>query len=207
MTSGALRILVQNVQNASFKAAEHLYTTLLRIPHPPNALFLQELGACGQLTIDFFLSLGYRVVSSFTCPGRGEGVAILVHSSTVIATPISGASSDEQLEVCAAYASLFYGPEAPIIGVASLYYPPPSSYQPSDKPLSLSERLLHLSDAGVDMVGADTNTWHPSWGTALTCSSSSNASRGQQVYSFVLAPARLDSRETARKSSTVAAKL
>lgn len=55
------------------------------------------------------------MISSFACSGRGGGVGILVHSPTVIATPIPIASSDEQLNVCAAYVSLLYGDEAPFL--------------------------------------------------------------------------------------------
>lgn len=163
-----------------------MYSSLLSTDHPPHVLLLQELGVWRPVDTDFFLSYGFRVVTSFTRTGRGGGVAILVHSPAVHATPHPFTSPDPQIEVCAAFVSLIHHDDSPIIGVASLYYPPTSTYQSADQPNSLLSLLHSLSDHGVDLIGGDPNTWHPSWGSAVTCKVQSNVVRGSQVYSFIL---------------------
>lgn len=161
----------------------HVFSQILTGSQYPHLLLLQEVGSWNLTAERFFQTYGYQLVCSHLRPTPRGGVAILGHVASVLTTPTPLTLSDQRIEVCACHVALCSDDMPLFLGVASLYYPPPSAAHP-DTPEGLASAITEMGEANIDLIAGDPNAWHPIWSTSVGATASK--SRGNQIYHTVM---------------------
>lgn len=180
-----MRIISHNIGTTSLaeRPAKLLLYKELIAQYDPHVIALQETRGIPE-DHPFLGPEGYVCVAQWQGTPKCGGVALLIHASSVISSPITLHTDqfERRMDICATFVALKSQDTPQFVGVACAYYPPVSPSFQETSPDAVSSTIRGLPD-GVDILLADFNSMHHCWSPLTTTGYDGSRARGAQIYS------------------------